>query len=275
MKLGVNTYTMGFAGDTPAKLKLAGAIGFDGIEFQPDNFGFDGDVQSAGDDAKKVREALAAHKLAPLAVACDSDFVQPDQKEFDRWVRWGEYCAALSAKLGLKVVKYFAGEPKPGLSDGQIIDYMIRGSKELARIGGRYDVAFAEENHGRFTNRPEVQMRILKAAGSKRLGVSIDSSNYRWYGHPLADVHRIYREMAPYTLHVHIKDGDGRGGSMGAYKATALGEGELDIALLLAELAKNNYRGVLILEYEGSEGEAGVRRSFEYLRKLQAKALKS
>jgi len=267
--IGVNTYTMGFAGDVEKGLAKAAEIGFEGIEFQPDSLGLSGEIGSVEADAEKARTIFAKHDIAPCTVACDTDFVQPDKNEFDRWVRWGEYCAALSAQLGLEVVKYFAGEPKPGLTDEQIIDYMIRGSKELARIGEKYDVAFAEENHGSFTNRPEVQFQIINAVDSPKVGVCIDSSNYRWYGHSVDEVHRIYEEMAPHAYHVHAKDGDGSAGATGGYKATALGEGELDIALLFRALAERDYAGDLVLEYEGPEGEAGIRRSLAYLRRLQ------
>jgi len=269
MIVGVNTYSMGFAGNMDARLALAAEIGFEGIEFRPADFDLPGDPASAAADARMLRSLFAGHGIEPCCVACDADFVQTQRAEFDRFVRLGEYCAALAAELGLGVVKYFAGEPKPGLTDEQIIGYMIEGSKKLAELGEKYDVAFAEENHGRFTNRPEVQRRLMEAVGSARVGVCIDSSNYRWFGHSLEDVHRIYREMAPHALHTHIKDGDGSGGTMADYKATALGEGELDISLLLRELKKNNYTGALVLEYEGPDGEAGVRRSFACLKKLR------
>lgn len=266
MMIGVNTYTMAFAGDTEARIAKAAELGFDGIEFRPEDFELAGELSSAEADAEKIRTIFGKYGVEPATVACDADFVQTDSEQFDRWVRWGEYCAALSVKLGLKVVKYFAGEGKPDLLDEEVVGLMVRGSTELARIGEKYSVAFAEENHGHFTNNPEVQFQLLRASESSRLGVCIDSSNYRWYGHSLDDVHRIFREMAPYAMHAHIKDGDGSAG--GDYKATALGEGELDIPLLFDELKKNGYKGDLILEYEGPDGEDGVRRSLAYLRKL-------
>lgn len=269
MMIAVNTYTMGFAGDIDAKLAKVAEIGFEGIEFQPDNFDVAGELGSAEADAEIIRTAIAKHGIEPCTVACDADFVQPDNNEFERWVRWGEYCAALSAQLGLKVVKYFAGDGKEGLTDEQVVDYMIKGSRELAAFGEKYDVAFAEENHGRFTNRPEVQRQIIEAVGSPRVGVCIDSSNYHWFGHSLDNVHRILGEMAPHTLHTHVKDGSGPADPTGSYKATALGEGEIDIALFLRELANNNYAGDLVLEYEGPEGEPGVRRSLAHLQKLR------
>jgi len=269
MMIGVNTYTMSFAGDVESGLAKAAEMGFEGIEFQPDGLGLSGELGSVEADARKARAIFAKHGIAPCTIACDADFVQPDKEQFDHWVRWGEYCAALSAQLGLKVVKYFAGEPKPGLTDEQVVDFMIRGSKELALIGEKYDVAFAEENHGDFTNRPEVQLQILEAVASPKVGVCIDSFNYRWFGHSLNEVHRIFREMAAHALHVHAKDGDGSAGTKGDYKATALGEGELDIVLLLRELAGHGYIGDLVVEYEGPEGEEGVRRSLAHLKKLR------
>ncbi|HUS59230.1 MAG TPA: sugar phosphate isomerase/epimerase [Planctomycetota bacterium] len=269
MKIGVNTYTMGFAGSMDARLKKAAEIGFAAIEFRPDDFGLAGNLSAAATAAQTVKNLLNKHGLAPCTVACDSDFVQPDKEKFHHWISWAEYCAALSAKLGLKVVKYFAGEPKPGLSDQQIVDFMIAGSKHLARIAEKHGVSFAEENHGGFTNKPEIQLQIIKAVGSKNVGVCIDSSNYRWFGHPLADVHSFFAKMAPYTLHTHVKNGIGSPGGPATYKATALGEGEIDIKLLLTELKKAGYKGDLVLEYEGPDGEAGVRRSLAFLQKTK------
>ena len=270
MKIAINTYTLGFVGDCEARLKKAAELGFEAVEFQPDNFGLSGKLESVKADARKVRDIFRKHGIAPCDVACDIDLVQPDQAKYDQQLAWAEYCAALSKELGLKVVKYFAGEPKPGLSDEQIVDFMIKGSKELARIAEKYKVSFAEENHGRFTNRPEIQRQLINAVGSKRVGVCIDSSNYRWFGHPVKDVHRFFHEMAPHTLHTHVKDGDGSQGPMAKHKATALGEGEIDIKLLLTELKAAKYEGDLVLEYEGPEGEAGVRRSLAHLKKVKA-----
>jgi len=270
MKIGVNTYTMGFAGDMEARLKKAAEIGFEAIEFRPDDFNLSGKLGSAAADALAARNLLKKYNLVACTVACDADFVQPDKEKFNHWVGWGEYCAALSSRMGLKVVKYFVGEPKPGLSPEQIVDFMIAGSKQLARIAEKYGVSFAEENHGSFTNKPEIQIQLLKAVGSPRVGVCIDSSNYRWFGHALADVHSFFGKMAPYTLHTHVKDGIGHEGGPATYQATALGEGEIDIRLLLSELKKAGYKGDLVLEYEGPEGEAGTRRSLAFLKKVKA-----
>ena len=268
MKIAINTYTLGFVGpDHEARLKKAAELGFEAVEFQPTNFGLPGKLESVKADAQKVRDIFRKYGIAPCDVACDIDLVQPDKAKYDQQIAWAEYCAALSKELGLKVVKYFAGEPKPGLSDDQVVDFMITGSKELAKIAQKYGQVFAEENHGRFTNRPEIQQQLMDAVGSKRVGVCIDSSNYRWFGHPVADVHRFFRQMAPRTLHTHIKDGIGGERPMADYKATALGEGEIDIKLLLVELKAAKYKGDLVLEYEGSEGEAGVKRGLAFLRK--------
>ena len=269
MKIGINTYSLGFIKDMEARLKKAAELGFEVIEFRPDDLGLSGKLESVKADAQKAKDVLRKCGIAPGDVACDADFVQPEKAKFDHWVYWGEYCAALSKELGLTVVKYFAGEPKPGLTDDQIVDYMIRGSMELARIAEKYGQVFAEENHGRFTNRPEVQLQIIKAVASNRIGVCIDSSNYRWFGHPLADVHRIFKQMAPFTFHTHVKDGNGSAGPMAGYKATALGEGEIDVKLLLTELKAAGYKGDLVHEYEGPDGEAGVKRSLAFLKKAK------
>ena len=60
MIVGVNTYSLGFAGSMEARLELAGKIGFEGIEFRPADFGLAVDPASAAADAKKIVSLLGS-----------------------------------------------------------------------------------------------------------------------------------------------------------------------------------------------------------------------
>jgi len=86
MIVGVNTYSLGFAGSMEARLELAGKIGFEGIEFRPADFGLAGDPASAAADAKKIVSLFGGYGVKPCCVACDADFVQPERAKFAGYI---------------------------------------------------------------------------------------------------------------------------------------------------------------------------------------------
>ncbi|MGA2032661.1 MAG: TIM barrel protein [Thermoguttaceae bacterium] len=66
-------------------------------------------------------------------------------------------------------------------------------------------VAFAIENHGSMTNDPEFLRPLFADVGSKRLGLTLDTGNFYWYGHPLSKVYELYEMFAPRVFHTHCK----------------------------------------------------------------------
>jgi len=67
-------------------------------------------------------------------------------------------------------------------------------------------VAFAIENHGNTTNDPEFLRPLFVGVGSKRLGLTLDTGNFYWYGHPLSKVYELYEMFAPRVFHTHCKN---------------------------------------------------------------------
>jgi sugar phosphate isomerase/epimerase len=76
----------------------------------------------------------------------------------------------------------------------------------------------------------------------------------------------IYRLIAPYTIHTHIKDGIG---TKENYQRKVLGEGEIPIIEAIKILNENNYKGVWCIEYEGENKEIGYKKCVEFLKKLE------
>ena len=123
--------------------------------------------------------------------------------------------------------------------------------------------AIAVDNHGYVTNNYEIQLEVFDMVGSKHVGANLDTMNYRWFGHDLDTIGRIYEMIAPYTFHTHMKDGTG---SRKNYVGAALGEGEIDLSKAIKCLKDAGYDGVWCSEYEGREDPViGYRKCFEYL----------
>jgi sugar phosphate isomerase/epimerase len=126
------------------------------------------------------------------------------------------------------------------------------------------DVKFALDNHGLTTNKAELQLEVLSRVNSPRMGLNLDTMNYRWFGHDLETVDRYYDMVGPHVFHVHLKDGRG---SLAQYQGTALGEGEIHLERAIRALKSARYRGAWCAEYEGPQAESadGYRRCLAWM----------
>jgi len=62
------------------------------------------------------------------------------------------------------------------------------------------------ENHGFQGNMPEFLDQLLERVDSPRVGVTIDTGNFYWRGHPLRRVYEIIGHFAPHCKHTHAKN---------------------------------------------------------------------
>lgn len=121
------------------------------------------------------------------------------------------------------------------------------------------DVEMGIENHGLQGNDPEFLDTVLDKVGSPRLGITIDTGNFYWAGHPLDEVHRIIEHFAPRVKHTHIKSinypEDKRnirretGWEYGTY-ASPLRGGDIDVKRVVRSLMNAGYTGDLCIEDE-------------------------
>ena len=120
-------------------------------------------------------------------------------------------------------------------------------------------VAFAIENHGATTNDPAFLQPLFAAVGSKRLGLTLDTGNFYWYGHPLSRVYELYEMFAPRVFHTHCKNigypADQRekqrpmGWQYGKYHGPIYA-GNIDFGRVAAILKKAGYTNDLCIEDE-------------------------
>lgn len=136
-------------------------------------------------------------------------------------------------------------------------------------------VRYGIENHGRATNDPAIMEQILNGVGSRQLGITLDTANLYWWGHPLDEVYQIYQRFAPHAVHTHCKNinypADQRNvkRQMGweyAKYCCPLYEGDLDFNRIVADLRQAGYTGDLCVENE-SLGRFTKNETAEILRK--------
>jgi sugar phosphate isomerase/epimerase len=114
------------------------------------------------------------------------------------------------------------------------------------------------------SNNPAVLLPALESAASPYIGSNLDTMNLRWWGNALEALPGIYRALAPYVLHTHMKDGSGVRAS---YAGAVLGQGEIPLQTAVDALVAAGYQGAWTAEWEGKGDKAeGYRACLAWLK---------
>ncbi|MEE3336680.1 MAG: sugar phosphate isomerase/epimerase [Candidatus Latescibacterota bacterium] len=235
--------------------RRASEIGYTSCELQI------GDIwDEANDDdgrrAEQVRELFDSVGMNISAVAAGNDFIQAERSDWEAQVKRYRRVCEIITHTGTDIVRSDGGWNRGGLVDeGEWDGMMLEAFKECADFLEEFNVRIALDNHGVSTNDGDWQLSLIQRVGSSRLGVNLDTMNYRWYGHDLDKIDHFYEILAPHVFHTHMKDGTG---SRENYKGVALGEGEIHLHYALECVKKAGYDGAWTAEYEGPEAEGGV-----------------
>lgn len=166
--------------------------------------------------------------------AIRNNFTLPDGPELEKWFThldtWLDHYAA----IGAPVIRVFAGVPPKGVSEEQGIQNAIRNLKRACEMAATRGVILGLENHDYLTNIDRM-LPIIKAVDSPWFGVNFDSGNV-----DADDVYPELAKIAPYAVNVQLKV---ETGPPKAKKPT-------DIPRVIDLLAKVNFRGYVVLEYE-------------------------
>ena len=188
------------------------ALGLDAIEAQVDR---EMTVMSLEDPKRRInigteeglseyRSQLERHGVKASAFLVGNDFGKPD---VDREVEWVVKVVEAAHKLGVPAVRVDAivsGWEELGL-EGAVRKFAENVKRVLEATEGT-GVALGIENHGALGNRPEFLEAVLNEVASPRLGLTLDTGNFYWFGHPLSKVYDIMRKFAPFVKHTHVKN---------------------------------------------------------------------
>ena len=125
------------------------------------------------------------------------------------------------------------------------------------------------ENHGPFANDPGFLDRLLETDDAGRLGLTLDTGNYYWFGFPLDELYGLIEKYAPRVKHTHVKNINyppdlaqrtrAIGQDYGKY-CCSLNEGNLDLKRVELEVFADNARAIRLYESLGFEREGLKRR---------------
>ncbi|MDF1513661.1 MAG: sugar phosphate isomerase/epimerase [Anaerolineae bacterium] len=216
--------------------------------------------------APQIKKWAAESGLEIGSLAGYSDFAQTDKSNLAAEIeRLLTTCQAAS-EIQVPLVRAFAGDVKPGVLLDDVLPFMIESFQEAAAKALTLGISLGIENHGRLINDGPQLAQLIDQVAAPNLGVTLDTGNFAWAGHNLAQVHSDYESLLPHILCLHIKDGiwheDG-------FVFVPAGEGDLPLFWLLETLIDRGYAGMVYSEFEGKgDFETGTAVSIKHLKEM-------
>ncbi len=246
-------------------LEYAASTGFAYVELQIGDVWDEKDPSADPESAaRKVKGELDGLGLKASALSARNDFVVLDEDEVRRQVERMKRVTALAQLLGAGCLRTEGGRPKDSVPPERWAEAIAGCLERLVEEAERTGIGLAVDNHGAVTNAEGVLAEVFRRIESPLIGANLDTYNWRWYGHDAEAVKRLWDEVIPRTIHVHLKDGVG---ARPDYEGKALGDGELDVAHAVERLKAAGYGGVWCAEYEGKEDDrVGYARCLEWMK---------
>jgi sugar phosphate isomerase/epimerase len=219
-----------------------------------------GERYSLANDAAVARVKAAAEAAGQkiTALCMYNRFAERPGKEVDLCAR----AARAARALGVSAIRIDV--VPQGLARPEFLKLATATLAKAIAATESTGVAFAIENHGSTTNDPDFLRRLFAGVGSKRLGLTLDTGNFYWFGHPLSKVYELYEMFAPRVFHTHCKnigypaENREKQRPMGWQYARYHGPiyaGDIDFSRVVAILKKAGYANDLCIEDE-SLGQA-------------------
>ena len=194
----------------------------------------------------------------------------------DAHVAWAIRAAHAAQSLGASALRIDTWTRRTDLPVAAIVDNFARCVRQVLDETTETGVALGIENHGSLSNDPAFLDAVFAAVDDPRLGMTLDTGNFYWYGHPLSDVYAILERFAPRAKHTHVKNiaypaeivetKRAIGYEYGRY-AAPLDEGNIDIARVVRILRQAGYSGALCVENEALSRYGGPEQQTEILRR--------
>ncbi len=218
------------------------------------NLGFD---LSSKDKRIKTREELKARHLNICAILVENDFGKDD---LESEIKWVVDACRVASELKVKSVRINSVmRPQPKISEKEYTEKTIKSIKKILKNTEGLNVYLAMENHGVMGNKREFIHEVIDKVNSERLGLTLDTGNFYWFGYPLDEVYKIIEEFAYYVKHVHLKNltfspfEQGKKREPGYHwpdSAATIYKGDLDHQYIINILKSSGYNGDLTLEDE-------------------------
>jgi sugar phosphate isomerase/epimerase len=172
-------------------------------------------------------------------------------------IKWCTQVARVAQTLSVPAIRLDVVPAR--LPKADFLKLAVAALRKIIALTESTGVAFGVENHGHTTNDPAFLNALFKGVGSERLGLTLDTGNFYWYGHPLSKLYELYETFAPRVVHTHCKsicfpaeEREKRRPIGWKYMeyTCPIDRGDIDFARLVAILRKAGYHNDLCVEDE-------------------------
>jgi sugar phosphate isomerase/epimerase len=179
-------------------------------------------------------------------------------ERLDEELAWMSKLVKAAQKLGVKVIRIDV-VPRRIKEREDFVPFIVKACKQLCDIIEGTAIRYGIENHGSTTNDPVFLEQLFDGVGSSHLGLTLDTANFYWYGHPLDKLYAIFERFASKAFHTHCKSirypedkknvQRPRGWEYGKY-CCPIYEGDIDFQKVVGILRRAGYQGDLCIEDE-------------------------
>ncbi len=159
------------------------------------------------------------------------------------------------------------------------LDRLVQGYRAVTAEAKKLGIRTMVENHGFFSQDSDRVEKLINAVGDDNFGLLLDIGNFMCVDE---DPAKAVGRLAPYAVHVHVKDFHYRDGSLDApgegwfqtragnyLRGAIVGHGVVPVRKCLSIIKSKGYDGVVSLEFEGMEDPiAGIRIGFDNLKRF-------
>ncbi len=205
------------------------------------------------DDIAALGEAVKKNGLKITAFAMPNRFDEFPEEE----TAWCAKVVDAAKQLNVNAIRI---DVVPRKIQGEaFLDFAIKICKRIVELVKGTDIRYGIENHGNTTNDPEFLNNLFAGVGSDALGLTLDTANFYWFGHPLDSLYKIFETFASRAVHTHCKSikypaekrnvQRPRGWEYGKY-CSPIHMGDIDFKRVASILRAVNYQGDFCVEDE-------------------------
>jgi len=188
------------------------AMGVDAVELnfgrerKTDSFkGPDGQPYELKSDAglRAFQQKLKSENVRVCALLMANNFAGDLKEE----ISWGVDAVRIAEALGAPAVRVdMVPHGNEKIDIAKFSERCIEAAAKIISETRTSSVALAVENHGSVSNRPEFLQKIFDDVGGARMGLTLDTGNFYWYGQPIDDVYKTMERFGKYARHTHVKN---------------------------------------------------------------------
>ena len=243
-------------------ISKAKEMGFDAIEFIDIDGAEDYAVQT--ENAKKLRQEADRVGIEINAYTIGACLYKGSQEEDEAEIERLKGQLDIAKILGAKVMRhdvcYTLGKTGNSRSFDLMLPTIAANARKVAEYAETLGIKTCTENHGYIAQDSDRVERLFNAVAHDNYGLLVDMGNFICADEdPALAVSRV----APYAIHVHIKDmyvrnepsvgicSQTRGGRY--FGGAVVGEGDVPVKRCLSIIKKAGYDEFVSLEFEGNE----------------------